>query len=86
MTNHIKLTLNWYELDGKSQIGEAELVGLSIDDILKIFDEPFWNGSFQCWAIEPQHIAALQPKVSHTIQPQLYAYFLEATRINSQSA
>jgi len=86
VTSHIKLLLNWYELDGKSQLGEEEPKNLTIDDILKLFDEPFWNGSFQCWAVEPQHIATLQSHVSHTIKPELHAYFLEATKISSQSA
>ena len=84
MTKRIKLLLNWYELEGKCQIGEEEIPGLSIDDILKLFKEPFWNGVFQCWAIEAQHIAVLQPRINHTMQPHLYAYFLEATSINSQ--
>lgn len=84
--NRIKLLLNWYELQGNNLIGEEELHGLSIEEVLKLFDEPFWNGQYQCWAIEPQHVAALQPHTSHALQPQLHAYFVEAIRIHTQTA
>lgn len=80
MPNQIKIILNWYELEGKSLIGEEEIQGLSISDVLKMFEAPFWNGLYQCWAIEPQHVAALQPYIKHTIQPELHAYFIETIK------
>lgn len=85
MTNQTKIILNWYELEGKSLIGEEEIQDLSISDILKIFEAPFWNGLYQCWAIEPQHVAAVQPYVSHIIQPEVYAYFIETIKNNLAS-
>lgn len=81
--NRIKLLLNWYELQGKNLIGEEELHDLSIDAMLKLFDDPFWNGQYQCWAVEPQHVSALQPHIKHVLQPQLHAYFVEAIRITT---
>lgn len=86
MTNRIKLLINWYELEGNNLVGELEITDMSIDEILALFDAPFWNGAYQCWAIEPQHVPALQPHINHIIQPQRYAYFLEAIKINSQLA
>lgn len=79
--DHIKLLLNWYELQGKNLIGEEECHDLTIEAVLKLFDVPFWNDRYHCWAVEPQHVATLQPHFKHTLQPQLHAYFLEAFRI-----
>lgn len=86
MTNRIKLLINWYELAGNNLVGEYEITDMTIDEILALFDAPFWNGSYHCWAIEPQHVPVLQPHIDHIIQPQQYAYFLEAIKINSQLA
>jgi hypothetical protein len=80
--SRIKLVLNWYELTGKNLIAEEKLTGISIDEILALFDAPFWNGLYHCWAVDKQHIGILQPHVKHIIQPQLYAYFIEAININ----
>jgi hypothetical protein len=86
VANHIKILLNWYELEGKSQIGEEEMQGLSIEDILSLFDAPFWNGLYQCWAVETQHVAALQPHIGHIIEPHRYAYFIETINLAPQQS
>lgn len=75
------LLLNWYELEGNNLIGEEALQDLSLDDALRLFDTPFWNGMYHCWAVENGHIAALQPYVQHLIDPAKYAYFVEAYRM-----
>ena len=80
MNTRIKLLLNWYELKGDKQIAEEELTGITITDVLTIFDAPFWNGLYHCWAIDKQQIKALQPHCRHVIQPQYHAYFLEAIK------
>ena len=64
---------------------EEALTGLNIDEVLTLFEAPFWNGLYQCWAVEKQHVKALQPHSRHLIQPQLYAYFLEAIKLNTQA-
>ncbi len=84
MPNQIKIILNWYELEGKNLIGEEEIQDLSISDILRVFDAPFWNGLYQCWALEPQHVAAIQPHVGHILQLDRHAYFIETIK-NSPS-
>ena len=86
VANHIKILLNWYELEGKSQIGEEETHDLTIEDILRLFEAPFWNGVYQCWAVETPHVAALQQHVEHIIEPQRYAYFIETINLTPQQS
>ena len=73
----IDLVLNWYELKGNDLIGEEPIHGISVKNILELFDAPFWNGIYHCWSVETKHIASLNPLVSHVINPQEYAYFVE---------
>ena len=81
---NVALVLNWYELKGKNLIGEEPIRNLSADDMLKLFDAPFWNKIYHCWAVEKAHIATLQGHVDHIIDPERYAYFVEIYKINNQ--
>ena len=85
MKNRIKLLLIWYELQGENLIAEEELTAMNIDEVLTLFEVPFWNGLYHCWAVEKRHVKTLQPHLMHPIQPQLYAYFLEATKLNIEA-
>lgn len=76
------LMLNWYEREGKSLVGEEPLPGMSLDDALQLFDTPFWNGMYHCWAVESEHIKTLQPHAKHPINPAKYSYFVEAYKVN----
>ena len=74
----VTLVLNWYEKTGNNLVGEETIHGLTLDSILGLFEAPFWNKNFQCWAIEDSHVAAIQPHVQHHLDPQKYSYFIEA--------
>ncbi|MCW8956985.1 MAG: cloacin immunity family protein [Gammaproteobacteria bacterium] len=73
----INLVLNWYELKGSNLIGEEIIHGISVNNVLELFEAPFWNGIYHCWAVENKHIATLNPLISHEINPKQYAYFVE---------
>ena len=82
MTSQIRLLLSWYELHGQQPVAEEELADMRIEAILALFAAPFWNGVYQCWAVEQQHVAALQPHVQHVIELHSYDYFVEAIRFD----
>ena len=73
----IDLVLNWYEIKGNNLIGEEPILGISVKNILELFEAPFWNGVYHCWSVESKHIATLNALVSHEINPQKHAYFVE---------
>lgn len=73
----IDLVLNWYEINGNNLIGEEPIHGISVKNILELFEAPFWNGIYHCWSVENKHIAMLDSLVRHEIDPQEYAYFVE---------
>lgn len=74
----VALILNWYKRSSNNLVGEENIRNLSLDELLRIFDAPFWNRNFQCWSVEHHHVAALQPYVRHAIDMRSYAYFIEA--------
>lgn len=74
---NIKIILNWYEIEGNSLVGEETIENIQASDILKLFNAPFWNNLYHCWALEESHIESIQQKVKHRINTNLYAYFVE---------
>lgn len=74
---NVSLVLNWYEKVGNNLVGEEPIKNLTVDDILKLFDAPFWNKIYHCWALEQPGFATIQPNVQHQIDPDKYAYFVE---------
>lgn len=70
-------TLNWYEKKGEKLVGEENITGISEEEILQIFDAPFWNGIYQCWSLGADLAPRIQPHVEHRLQPGKYVYFLE---------
>jgi len=81
-TNHVKLILNWYEIKGKNLIGEEPIKNLSADDMLKLFNAPFWNKLDHCWSVEHAHIGLLQANTNHQIDTKKYSYFVEIYKID----
>ncbi len=79
---NVALVLNWYELKGKDLIGEEPISNMDADDMLKLFDAPFWNNIYHCWAVEKAHIPTLQAHVKHIIDPERFAYFVEIYRVS----
>lgn len=75
---NVTLVLNWYEKTGNDLVGEETINDLTLDSILDLFEAPFWNKNFQCWAIDDSHIASIQPHVKHHLDTQKYSYFIEA--------
>ena len=80
-TNHVKLMLNWYEIKGKNLIGEEPIKNLTAEDMLKLFNAPFWNKIYHCWSVEPAHISLLQANVDHQIDTKKYSYFVEIYKV-----
>ena len=79
----VQIVLNWYELKGSSLIAEEPINDMSEEDVLNLFDAPFWNKLYHCWAIEPAHISELQKHVQHKINTKEYAYFVEIYKLNN---
>jgi len=75
---NVALVLNWYEKTGSDLVGEEAIEDLTLDNILNLFEAPFWNKNFQCWAIDESHVATIQPHVQHKFDTQKYSYFIEA--------
>ena len=74
---NVSLVLNWYEIKGKNLVGEEPIRDLTADDMLKLFDAPFWNKIYHCWSVENSHIKTLQQHVDHKINPEQFSYFVE---------
>jgi len=73
----IKIVLNWYEIKGNGLVGEEVIQNMSEDDILKLFEAPFWNKLYHCWSVETPHIKTLQKNVQHEINTKEFSYFVE---------
>lgn len=78
----IVVALNWYEKEGKNLVGEEPVQNLSVTDTLALFDAPFWNKLYHCWALDNKQIERLQAYVRHRIDTDKYTYFLEMYKIN----
>ncbi len=76
------VVLNWYEKVGKGLVGEEPIKDLTVDQVLELFDAPFWNKLYHCWAMEPSQFELIQPKVNHQIDPEKYSYFIEIYKVN----
>lgn len=74
---NVSLMLNWYEFKGHNLLGEETIVNMPVDDVLELFDVPFWNNQYQCWAVDQEQIETLQVHVQHKINLQEHAYFVE---------
>ena len=73
----IALNLNWYENDGNNLIGEEPIANMSVNDILALFDAPFWNQLYHCWAANDKELKVIQANVKHHIDTKKYSYFIE---------
>jgi len=78
----VKLLLNWYEIEGNNLIGEEVIQNMTESEILKLFDAPFWNKIYHCWAVDKAHIETLQKNVNHIINTKKYSYFLEIYKVS----
>jgi len=74
---YTKVILNWYEVKGNSLVGEEPIENMTADDILGLFETPFWNKLYHCWAVNKSHIRTLQKNVPHKINTRKYSYFVE---------
>ncbi len=74
--------LTWYKNDDRQLAGEEVINDLSEQDVLRLFQMPFWNHAYLCNALEKQqHFSSLQAHTSHRLQPEKYSYFLEMFEI-----
>jgi hypothetical protein len=81
-SDNYEVQLNWYEKKGNNLIGEEPIKNLTVDDVLKIFDAPFWNKIYQCWAITPAQAQHIQAKAKHQLDTDKYSYFIELYKVN----
>ena len=81
---NVKLLLNWYEIEGNSLVGEETIQSMSACDLLKLFNSPFWNKLYHCWALEHEQIATLQEHVQHKIDTTKHSYFVEIYKLTEQ--
>jgi len=80
----IAIVLNWYEKEGMNLIDEEPILNLTVDDVLNLFEAPFWNKLYHCWAVKKNHIPALQANVNHQIDFSRYSYFVEIYKLTRQ--
>lgn len=73
----IAIVLNWYEKEGRNLIDEEPMQNMTVDDVLKLFDAPFWNKVYHCWALNDKQINIIRANVNHKIDTSKYAYFVE---------
>ena len=82
---HLKVMLTWYKLDDRQLAGEEVINTLTEQDVLDVFNAPFWNHAYLCNALEnKRHLSAIQKNISHQLQPEKYSYFLEMFKIEDQ--
>lgn len=77
----IALCLNWYDNKGNMLVGEEPIANLSVDDILNMFDAPFWNQLYHCWKASNKELKIIQPNIKHQIDTDKYSYFVEIYKI-----
>ncbi|MCW8855705.1 MAG: colicin E3-like toxin immunity protein [Gammaproteobacteria bacterium] len=77
----IALKLNWYENEGNNLIGEEAIANMSVDQMLELFDAPFWNQLYHCWEAQSKELKVIQPNVDHHINTRKYSYFIEIYKI-----
>ena len=73
----IALNLNWYGNDDNNLVGEEPIANMSVNDILALFDAPFWNQLYHCWAAKDKELKVIQSNVKHPIDTTKYSYFIE---------
>ena len=78
---NVNLILNWYEIEGNNLVDEELIQNMSVDDILKLFDAPFWNKLYHCWSADADQLNTIQKNVQHNIDTSKYAYFVEIVKV-----
>jgi len=82
---HLKVMLTWYRLDDRQLAGEEVIHTLTEQNVLDLFNAPFWNHAYLCNALEnKQHFKSIQKNISHILEPDKYSYFLEMFKIEEQ--
>jgi len=82
----IALNLNWYDNDGNNLVDEEMITNMSVDEILALFDAPFWNQLYHCWEASNKELKAIRPNVKHTIDTDKYSYFVEIYKIQKNQS
>jgi len=86
VSSQLKIILTWYNLNNRQLAGEEIINALTEQDILDLFDAPFWNHAYLCIALEnKKHFDTIQKNTSHSLQRKKYSYFLEMFKIDAQS-
>ncbi len=82
---YIKILISWYNHDDRQLAGEETVKNMSEEDVLKLFDAPFWNHAYLCNALEcKKHYNTIQKNIEHLIDPEKHSYFLEMFKIEEQ--
>lgn len=82
----IALSLNWYENEGNNLVGEEAIANMTAEDMLTLFNAPFWNKLYHCWEAGQDELKVIQPNVQHQIDTDKYSYFVEIFTIQNTSS
>jgi hypothetical protein len=70
--------LRWYEKEpGNELVGEAELLGVSLAELQKLFRVPAADQMYDCYPVDERHIEYLRQCVRSEINLSKYDYFVE---------
>lgn len=76
----IKYVLTWFHKDEEGDeflVGECDLEGISLDKLLKLFDQPAEEKMVYCYPLKPKQLDYVQKFSSHKIDLSTYDYFVE---------
>ena len=82
----IALNLNWYENTDNNLVGEEAITNMTVDEILALFDAPFWNQLYHCWEATNKELKTIQPNVKHQIDTEKYSYFVEIYQLQKNQS
>ncbi|MDH5764474.1 MAG: cloacin immunity family protein [Gammaproteobacteria bacterium] len=81
----VAINLNWYDNEGNILTGEEPISNMTVDEVLHLFDAPFWNKLYHCWKASRKELKVIQPNIQHQIDTKKFSYFVEIYKIqNSQ--
>jgi hypothetical protein len=79
MNYRIDRTLTYFSKETDELVGELPLVGIDLAALQRIFHVEPDDPMYESYIVSPEHVPAIQPHVSETIDLDRYDYFIEAT-------
>ena len=75
--------IQWYDKATDSALGREELKEIELAELQKLFNVPPENPMYDSWEVEEEHLETLKKHLNHSIDLNLYDYFIEASSQNN---